>query len=105
VTDAQGAVVPNVTVPSTNKATGEEATAQTNDNGAFKIRVVEAPGVHTTVQAQSGFKTAQVTDVKVDVGMTTTVNVVLEVGSARETVTVVGCGEVLQTETALAVPR
>ena len=58
VTDAQGAVVPNVTVTSKNKATGKEATAQTNESGNFKIPVVEAPGVYNvTVKAQSGFKT------------------------------------------------
>ncbi|HZI49279.1 MAG TPA: TonB-dependent receptor [Pyrinomonadaceae bacterium] len=101
VTDAQGAVVPNVTVTSKNKATGKEATAQTNESGNFKIPVVEAPGVYNvTVKAQSGFKTAQVTDVKVDVATPATVNVVLEVGSAEETVTIIGGGEVLQTQTA-----
>jgi hypothetical protein len=42
VTDAQGAVVPNVTVTSKNKNTGKEMTAQTNDSGAYKIPVVEA---------------------------------------------------------------
>src|ERR1051326_4630362 len=101
VTDAQGAVVINATVTSKNKATGKETTAQTNDNGSYKIPVVEAPGVYTiTVQATSGFKTANITDVKVDVGTPATVNVVLEVGSAQETVTVVGGGELLQTQTA-----
>jgi carboxypeptidase family protein len=101
VTDAQGAVVPNVTVTSKNKNTGKEMTAQTNDNGSFKIPVVEAPGVYTiTAQATSGFKKAVVTDVKVDVATPATVNVVLEVGSAEETVTIIGGGEVLQTQTA-----
>src|ERR1051326_3766579 len=101
VTDAQGAVVINATVTSKNKATGKETTAQTNDNGSYKIPVVEAPGVYTiTVQATSGFKTANITDVKVDVGTPATVNVVLEVGSAQETVTVVGGGELLQTQSA-----
>jgi hypothetical protein len=101
VTDTQGAVVPNVTVTSKNKNTGKEMTAQTNDNGAYKIPVVEAPGVYTvTAQATSGFKKAVVTDVKVDVATPATVNITLEVGSAEESVTIVGGGEVLQTQTA-----
>jgi hypothetical protein len=100
VTDAQGAVVPNVTVTSKNKNTGKEMTAQTNDSGAYKIPVVEAPGVYTVTAQVSGFKKAVVTDVKVDVATPATVNVVLEVGSTEETVTIIGGGEVLQTQTA-----
>jgi hypothetical protein len=45
-------------------------------------------------------KKAVVTDVKVDVATPATVNITLEVGSAEEVVTVVGGGEVLQTQTA-----
>ena len=100
VTDTQGAVVPNVTVTSKNKNTGKEMTAQTNDNGSYKIPVVEAPGVYTVTAQVSGFKKAVVTDVKVDVATPATVNVVLEVGSQEETVTIIGGGEVLQTQTA-----
>jgi hypothetical protein len=78
--------VPNVTV--LHRRTQKPArrrTAQTNDNGSYKIPVVEAPGVYTiTAQASSGFKRAVVTDVKVDVATPATVNVVLEVGSAKK---------------------
>ena len=101
VTDSQGAVVPNATVTAKNKNTGKEETTQTNDSGNYKIQSVEAPGTYVvTVKATSGFKTANVTDVKVDVGTPATVNVTLEVGSAEETVTIVGGGEILQTQTA-----
>src|SRR5207244_10448333 len=99
VTDPTGAVVPNATVTSKNKSTGKESTATTTDSGNFNIPQVSA-GVYTlTVQATSGFKKSQVTDVKVDAGTPTTVNVVLELGNPQETVTVVGGGELIQTQT------
>jgi Carboxypeptidase regulatory-like domain len=100
VTDPQGAVVPNATITSKNKATGLERTTTTSESGTFSIPQV-GTGLYTvTVQATSGFKKAQVTDVKVDVGTPATVNVQLEVGAAQETVTIVGGGEVIQTQTA-----
>ncbi len=37
VTDPTGAVVPNATVTSKNKATGKESTATTTDSGNFNI--------------------------------------------------------------------
>jgi hypothetical protein len=100
VTDPTGAVVPNATVTSKNKSTGKESTATTTDSGNFNIPQVSA-GVYTlTVQATSGFKKSQITDVKVDAGTPATVNVVLELGNPQETVTVVGGGELIQTQTA-----
>lgn len=100
VTDPTGAVVPNATVMVKNKSTGKESSTTTTDNGNFNIPQVSA-GVYTlTVQATSGFKKSQVTDVKVDIGTPATVNVVLELGNPQETVTIVGGGEVIQTQSA-----
>jgi Carboxypeptidase regulatory-like domain len=100
VTDPTGAVIPNATITAKNKATGKESTATTSDSGNFNIPQV-SPGLFTiTVQATSGFKKAQITDVKVDVGTPATVNVVLELGNPTETVTIVGGGEVIQTQSA-----
>jgi hypothetical protein len=100
VTDPTGAVVPNATVTAKNKATGKESTATTTDSGNFNIPQVSAGVFTLTVQATSGFKKSQVTDVKVDVGTPATVNVVLELGNPQETVTVVGGGELIQTQSA-----
>jgi Carboxypeptidase regulatory-like domain len=100
VTDPQGAVVPNVTITAKNKQTGLERTATSSEGGIFSIPAVPSGMYVVTVQATSGFKKAQVTDVKVDVGTPSTVNVQLEVGTAQETVTIVGGGEVIQTQTA-----
>jgi hypothetical protein len=99
VKDPNGAVVANATVTAKNNSTGETKTATTSDAGAFAIPAVPA-GKYTVTVENKGFKKTQVTDVKVDVGTPATVNAVLEVGAATETVTVVGGGEVLQTQSA-----
>ena len=100
VTDPTGAVVPNATVTAKNTKTGKESTATTSDSGNFSIPQVSAGVFTVTVQATSGFKKSQVTDVKVDVGTPVTVNVVLELGNPQEIVTVVGGGELIQTQSA-----
>jgi hypothetical protein len=100
VTDPTGAVVPNATVTAKNKATGKESSTTTRDNGNFNIPQVTSGVYVVTVQATSGFKKAQITDVKVDVATPATVNVVLELGNPQETVTIVGGGEVIQTQSA-----
>jgi hypothetical protein len=48
----------------------------------------------------SGFKQQVVTEIKIDVGKPSSIKIELEVGSANETVTVVGGGELLQTQSA-----
>jgi len=100
VTDPHGAVVPNASVVVKNNATGLERTTTTSDDGIFSVPQLPA-GVYTvTIQTTSGFKKAQVTNVKVDVGQTATVKVALELGTSQETVTIMGGAEVLQTQTA-----
>ncbi len=99
VTDSTGAVVRNASVTAKNNATGVENTATSSENGTFTIPLLPTGAYTVTVQT-TGFKKAQVQDVKVDVGTPSTVNVTLEVGTPQETVTIVGGGEVLQTQTA-----
>ncbi len=99
VTDPKGAVVAGATVTVKNAATNQEFSTQTNNDGGFKVPTLSS-GVYTATIAAAGFKQAAVTDIKIDVGKDSTINVELEVGSANETVTVVGGGELLQTQSA-----
>jgi hypothetical protein len=99
VQDPKGAVVPGATVVVKNAATAQENTIQTSNDGTFNVPTLTA-GIYITTVTAAGFKQAVVTEIKVDVGKPTTVNIALEVGSANETVTVVGGGELLQTQTA-----
>ena len=100
VVDPHGAVVPNATVTVRNNATGLERTTTATDSGSFSVPQLPVGVYKVTIQATSGFKKAEVTNVKVEIGTPATVNVTLELGSPQETVTVVGGGEVLQTQSA-----
>jgi Carboxypeptidase regulatory-like domain/TonB dependent receptor len=99
VVDPKGAVVAGATVTVKSVATGQENTTQTSNEGTFSVPAL-ASGVYTATINASGFKQAVVTDIKIDVGKTSSIQIELEVGAATETVTVVGGGELLQTQTA-----
>ena len=87
------------TVKVVNNATGQEFSSQTTDDGTFTIPTLTA-GIYTATVTASGFKQSVVTDIKIDVGKPSSINVELEIGAANEIVTVVGGGELLQTQTA-----
>lgn len=99
VLDPKGAVVSGATVVVKNSATNQESTTQTSGDGTFNVPALTA-GVYSASITASGFKQAVVTEIKVDVGKPSSVNIELEIGSANETVTVVGGGELLQTQSA-----
>ena len=99
VVDPKGAVVAGANVVIKNTATNQEATTQTSGEGTFTVPSLIA-GVYTATIQATGFKQAVVTEIKVDVGKPSSINVDLEIGSANESVTVVGGGELLQTQSA-----
>lgn len=98
VVDQNGAVVPNATVTVRGES-GQEFTANTGSNGLYNIPAVPS-GFYTVTVTGTGFKTAITSNVKVDIGLPTTVDSRLEVGDVGETVEVTSGGEVLQTQTA-----
>lgn len=99
VVDQNGAVVPNATVNVKGEG-GQEFTVSTTENGTYRIPAVQN-GLYTlTITTTAGFKKFVVTNVKVDVGLPTTVDAALEVGAQEQVVEVTSGGEVLQTETA-----
>ncbi|HEX7332873.1 MAG TPA: TonB-dependent receptor [Pyrinomonadaceae bacterium] len=99
VVDPKGAVVAGATVTVKNIATNQENTTQTSNDGTFSVPQLST-GVYTATINATGFKQAVVTEIKIDVGKTSSIQIELEVGAATETVTVVGGGELLQTQTA-----
>jgi len=98
VVDINGALVPNAKVV-VRGAGGQEFTAVTTANGTYRIPAV-ANGIYIVSITADGFKSAKVSDVKVDVGTASTVNATLEVGAVDQVVEVVGGAEVLQTQAA-----
>src|SRR5687767_12079436 len=87
VKDPQGAVVAGATVTLTDVSTNKSQSTTTNNDGFFQFTIVQA-GNYTLEVEGAGFKKTAVTDVVVNVGQTSTVNVETQVGGGTETVTV-----------------
>jgi hypothetical protein len=97
VTDVNGAALPNAKV--TVSGQQGEASAQTNDQGVYKV-VDLIPGTYTVTIEQPGFKKQVATNVMVSVGRESTVSPKLEVGNISEVVTVTDTGGIDQQSTA-----
>lgn len=87
VTDTNGAAVPNATVKVTNKDTGLERSATTSGDGLYTI-VLLPPGTYTLVAESTGFASATVADVLVNVGRVADVNVTLGAAGVQASVLV-----------------
>ncbi|MGD0437094.1 MAG: carboxypeptidase regulatory-like domain-containing protein, partial [Bryobacteraceae bacterium] len=86
VADESGAVIPNVTVTITNKASGFSRTATTNAEGYYSAAALPAGQYQVKAEA-SGFRTLE-RDADVQVGGTLTVNMPMSLGGTKEVVTV-----------------
>ena len=99
VTDSGGAVVPGATVVVISSATGTKTEAITNGSGQFTVPALPV-GLYTVTVSLEGFKTAALTEVRVQLGIPTSVKAMLEVGTLAETVTVTGASaELINTQT------
>ncbi len=98
VTDPQGAVVPNVTVTITNTETNQARTTTTGGDGAYKFALLP-PGTYRVRFTASGFKTADVAGVTINVTETPVLDRALEVGGQTDVVTVTENAETVQTAT------
>ncbi|HEV3486941.1 MAG TPA: carboxypeptidase-like regulatory domain-containing protein, partial [Vicinamibacterales bacterium] len=99
VKDNTGAVMPGVTVTVTSVTRQTADTVVTNEAGFFvKDRLL--PDTYRVQAELSGFKTAVIPQVTVDVDRQTPVDIVLEVGQMTEEVTVTGGATLLTTDRA-----
>src|SRR5260370_22297893 len=87
VTDASGAVVPNVTVTMTNVATGVSEKRPTDAAGRYVFTDLKPAAYRATVQA-TGFKTLVRENIVLRVGQQTDLNLTLEVGEISQKVEV-----------------
>ena len=97
VMDPNGAVVPGATITVKGKS-GQEFKTTSSGNGTFTIPSV-ASGLYEVTITAAGFQTHVSKEVKVDVGLPTSVTASLSVGKQDETVVVTSGGDVLQTQT------
>jgi len=98
VTDNQSGVVPGATVTVKNNATGESVTAVTNASGVWSLPGLSV-GTYTVTIALTGFKTAEVKDVRLIGGSTNNIQTKLEVGQFQEVVTVSGGTDLIRAAT------
>jgi hypothetical protein len=90
VRDAQGAVLPGVTVTATSPALiGGGRTAVTGETGAYQLAAIPS-GEYTVTYELTGFTTLKRENIVVRVAQTTRLDVDLAVGALQETVTVSG---------------
>lgn len=87
ITDPTGAIVPKADVSLVNVATNATQNTTSNDAGGFTFPNV-APGNYTLTVKFTGFRTATVANVAVEVNRSATVPVKLEVGGDKEIVEV-----------------
>ncbi|HTW31086.1 MAG TPA: carboxypeptidase regulatory-like domain-containing protein [Candidatus Sulfotelmatobacter sp.] len=87
VSDPSGAVLANVKVTLTNQATAISRDVNTSDAGDYSF-VNVAPGTYRLSFELAGFKKNLQKDVTVDVNQVVTLNSVLQIGAAQETVDV-----------------
>jgi anaerobic magnesium-protoporphyrin IX monomethyl ester cyclase len=80
VTDASGAVVPNVSITITNTVTNRQIPLTTDKTGQYAAKDLES-GKYDVAATANGFKTTVVKGVEVNAGKAARVDVRLEIGS------------------------
>lgn len=87
VLDAQGAVLPGVTVVIRHQESGVFRETLSNEDGTFFASAVN-PGAYEVTAELTGFKKYQRPGVVLEIGKTASIDIQLEVGSIEEVVTV-----------------
>ena len=99
VQDSAGGVIPGAAVV-VNSPNGTKFNTVTNSAGAFNVPALQ-PGTYSVTVTLQGFKSAVVTDVRIQPGTPANLKVTLEVGGITEKVTVAGgSSELINTRTA-----
>jgi hypothetical protein len=98
VADAQGAVLPGVTVTATSPALLGAQTTVTSETGNYRFPAVP-PGTYELSYELAGFNTLKRSGISITLGFTANVNVELALATLQETVTVSGSSPVIDTST------
>src|ERR1700726_1517499 len=99
VSDASGAAVPSATVTVTNKETGLRRSARTDDSGRFNFPQLK-PGAYSVKVEAAGFESQQNDAVSAGLGQKQTVDFVVRVAQAKESIEVVSEAAILNPENA-----
>jgi hypothetical protein len=96
VADAQGAVLPGVTVTATSPALIQPQTTVTSETGNYRFPAVP-PGTYELTFELAGFNSLKRSGISITLGFTAQVNVELALATLQETVTVSGSSPVIDT--------
>lgn len=96
VVDAQGAVLPGVSVTATGPALLGAQTTVTSDTGNYRFPAVP-PGTYTVTYELVDFNTVKREGIQIALGFTANINVELALAAVQETVTVTGQSPVIDT--------
>ena len=96
VTDAQGAVLPGVTITATSPSALGAQTTVTSETGNYRFPAIP-PGVYTVTYELTGFNNVRREGIQIALGFTANVNVELALATLQETVTVTGQSPIIDT--------
>jgi hypothetical protein len=97
VSDSSSAMVARARVTVTNRATGAARSEETNAAGLYNF-VGLNPGDYDVSVSAAGFKTDERPKVQLDTGASLRIDFAMEVGSARETISIAADAPILKTE-------
>ncbi|MGC2703893.1 MAG: carboxypeptidase-like regulatory domain-containing protein, partial [Candidatus Acidiferrales bacterium] len=97
VRDSTGAGIPGATVTITNRANGARRTAKTEDEGRFDFPLL-MPGAYSIEAEAAGFEPQRNDAVSADLGQKQTIDFVLKVAEAKQSVEVSGTPPVVNPE-------
>lgn len=87
ITDPTGAVIPGAKIALTNQNTGIQTSTDTNSEGLFVLPPLP-PGVYDATASAAGFKEARLDAVRLEIGQSRTLQLQLQPGEVRESITV-----------------
>lgn len=96
ITDAQGAVLPGVTVTATSPSALGAQTTVSSENGNYRFPALP-PGVYSVSYELAGFNMLKREGIQISLGFTANINVELSLATLQETVTVSGQSPVIDT--------
>ena len=99
ITDESGAAVPGAAIAVQNLATGIERAAESNESGYYSVTALQA-GRYSVTATKEGFAAFNIPDLLLQVDQNATANIMLQVGSVTESVSVVGAAAEVDTHDA-----
>jgi hypothetical protein len=96
ITDAQGAVLPGVTVTASSPSALGVQTTVSSETGNYRFPAIP-PGTYTVTYELTGFSTVKREGIQIALGFTANVNIELALATLQETVTVTGESPIIDT--------